>query len=259
MRTSCAGWFFVVGLVVHSLSFLVYAKDEPASAFFDAKGVKIHYLMQGRGEPLVLIHGLYSSGEVNWGWPGIIAALAGKYQVIAIDMPGHGSSDKPEKDDAYGAQMAEDVVLLLDHLKIERAHVVGYSMGGMVAMKLMTMHPQRVISCILGGMGWMRAGSPLADFWEKMQVREGSRTPAACLHGLGRLAVTEDELKAVKLPVIVLVGDRDPVKKLYVEPLQGVRKDWPVIEITGAGHITCVVKTQFKEEIVKWLDAHATK
>jgi pimeloyl-ACP methyl ester carboxylesterase len=249
----------LVGLIAASLSLTVYARDEPVSAFFDAGGVNIHYLVCGKGEPVVLIHGLHSSAEMNWSWPGIVAALAAKYQVIAIDMPGHGSSDKPEKDDAYGAQMAEDVVLLLDHLKIERAHMVGYSMGGMVAMKLITVHPQRVISCILGGMGWLRAGSPLQSFWEKMQVREGSRTPAPCIHGLGKLAVTEDEVKAVKLPVTVIVGDRDPVKKIYVDPLQAARKDWPVIEIKDAGHINCVLKTQFKEEIARWLDAHAAK
>jgi len=58
---------------------------------------------------------------------------------------------------------------------------------------------------------------------------------------------------------VVIVGDRDPVKRLYVAPLQRVRKDWAVIEIGDAGHLNCVVKAQFKEEIAEWLDKQARR
>lgn len=237
------------------------AADETQSATFDAKGVKIHYLVHGTGEPVVLIHGLYSSAEMNWGMPGIINAVAGDHMVIALDLPGHGLSDKPEGDSAYGQQMAEDVILLMDHLNIPKAHIIGYSMGGMVAGKLLSTHPDRILSCILGGMGWLKEGSGLQKIWENMHPREGGRlsVPPACIHGLARLAISEAELTAIKLPVEVLIGDRDPVKRLYVDPLREVRKDWPVIEIKDAGHINCIIKPQFKEEIVKWLGARAGK
>jgi pimeloyl-ACP methyl ester carboxylesterase len=75
-----------------------------------------------------------------------------------------------------------------------------------------------------------------------------------CFNSLARLALTENELKSINVPVTVVVGDRDPVEKLYVIPLQQVRKDWPVTEIKGAGHITCVANPQFKEEVKNWLD-----
>jgi len=225
----------------------------PLSQFFDAKGVKLHYLIEGQGRPVVLIHGLNASAQTNWGMPGIIAALAKDHQVIALDLPGHGRSDKPAAPDAYGLQMAEDVILLLDHLKIPKAHIVGYSMGGMVAVKLMAMHPDRVVSAVIGGMGWLREGSPLQKSWERMPVREGSRTPAAAVHGLGKLAVSEPEIRAIRVPTIVLVGDRDPVLRLYVDPLRRVRSDWRVVEIAGAGHLNCIVKKQFVDEIVSWL------
>jgi pimeloyl-ACP methyl ester carboxylesterase len=142
-----------------------------AGEMLDVRGVKIHYIVEGKGEPVVLIHGLYSSAAVNWQMPGIISLLSKDYQVIALDMPGHGESDKPESQDAYGLQMVEDVVQLLDHLKVKKAHIVGYSMGGMVTVKFMSKHQDRVLSGIVGGMGWLREGSRLQKFWEQRPAR----------------------------------------------------------------------------------------
>jgi pimeloyl-ACP methyl ester carboxylesterase len=224
-----------------------------ASATFAARGVRIHYLVEGSGEPVVLIHGLYSSAEINWQWPGTMAALAKDHQVIALDLPGHGGSDKPDDESAYGVQMVEDVILLMDHLKIRKAHIVGYSMGGMIALKLIVDHPDRVLSGTLGGMGWLREGGGLQKVWEHLSLGHRGRTPAVCVTSIGKLAVTRDALRAVKVPVIVLVGERDPVKRLYVAPLQTVRQDWRVVEIPGAGHLSCILKKEFTDEIVKWL------
>ena len=154
---------------LHASTLGILASENPASRFFDANGVKIHYLIAGEGEPVVLIHGLHSSAEINWQLPGLIRALAVDHQVIAVDLPGHGRSDTPEKPEAYGLQVVEDVILLLDHLKIKHAHVVGYSIGGMVSLKLTSKHPDRIRSLFLGGMGWLRDGSPLQKVWEKMR------------------------------------------------------------------------------------------
>jgi pimeloyl-ACP methyl ester carboxylesterase len=249
----------VSSVISWALGCLPLCAAEAASLAFDAKGVKIHYLLAGHGEPVVLIHGLYSSAEVNWQRPGTLVALAKDYQVIALDLPGHGRSDKPERADAYGLEMVEDVVLLLDHLKIHKAHIVGYSMGGMVALKLIATHPDRVLSGTLGGMGWLREGGGLQRVWEHLSLGRSGGTPSVCVSSIGKLAVAEDVLKAVKVPVLVLVGDRDPVKKLYVAPLQAVRKDWPVVEIPGAGHLNCIFKQEFIEGIVHWLGQHRQK
>jgi pimeloyl-ACP methyl ester carboxylesterase len=246
-------------MVLCGVSSNARAADEAARESFDAKGVKIRYTDQGSGEPVVLIHGLYSSGDINWKLPGTVAALKKNYRVITPDMPGHGGSDKPEKEEAYGVQMAEDVILLLDHLKIKKAHIVGYSMGGMIAMKLIADHPDRVLSGTLGGMGWLRDGSQLQKVFEKAPVREANRAPSVCFASFAKLAITKDELKSVKVPMLVIVGDKDPCKKLYVEPLQAERKDWPVVEIEDAGHFTCIMKKQFIDEIVKWIDKNAQK
>jgi pimeloyl-ACP methyl ester carboxylesterase len=223
----------------------------PESQFFTAKGVKIHYLLQGTGEPVVLIHGWYSSAVINWQWPGTIAALAKEHQVIALDLPGYGQSDKPHRDQAYGLQWVEDVILLLDHLNIQKAHIVGYSMGGMVALKLISEHPDRALSGTLGGMGWMPEGSGLQKIWAGMKE--------VSARNVSKLALTEDDLKAIRTPVRILIGNLDPVKKLYVDPLEAVRKDWQVVEIQGAGHITCIFKKQFINGIVEWVDTNRQK
>ena len=203
---------------------LAAAGAVPSNQKFDVNGVKIHYLVEGKGEPVVLIHGLHSSARINWQMPGIIGALSKNYQVIALDLPGHGESDKPDKEEAYGPQMVADVAALLDHLKIQKAHIVGYSMGGMIAVRFVSEHQDRVLSAVVGGMGWLREGGGLQKVWEQLPVKDGGRTPAACIRSLGKLAVTEEKLKAIRVPVVVLVGDRDPVKLLYVAPLQQVRK-----------------------------------
>ena len=229
----------------------------PASAqTFDANGVKLHYIVEGKGQPVVLIHGLHSSIRRNWQMPGVISLLSKVYQIIALDLPGHGESDKPTSEAAYGAEMVEDVVRLLDHLDIKRAHIVGYSMGGMIAMKFVAKHQDRVLSATVGGMGWLREGSALQNFWERIPEREGGSTPSACARSLGKLALTETELSAIKVPVEIIVGDRDPTKRLYVTALEQVRKDWPVVEIKDAGHLNCIVKPEFKEAIASWLSKH---
>ena len=67
---------------------------------FEVDGVRIHYIVEGQGEPVILIHGLRSSARGNWQMPGILGILSKDYRVIALDMPGHGESDRPENDDA---------------------------------------------------------------------------------------------------------------------------------------------------------------
>lgn len=223
-----------------------------AAETFDSKGVKISYSVQGKGESVVLIHGFLSSGGLNWDAPGVTALLAKNFRVITLDMPGHGASDKPTKDDAYGMELVEDVIRLMDHLKISKAHMVGYSMGGIITAKLLAKHPDRVLSGTLGGMGWLQDG--VAQFGFAGLAKNATDAKGVCFRSLAKLALTETEIKSIKVPVTVLVGERDDlIKKLYVEPLKPLRKDWPVVEIKGGDHITCIIQPQFKEEIDKWL------
>jgi hypothetical protein len=107
-------------------------------------------------------------------------------------------------------------------------------------------------------MGWLKDEGLLRQMLEKLPAQEKS-APAAVVKSIGKLAVTEDELKKIRIPVKVFVGDRDPMKKLFVEPLQTVRKDWDVVVIKDAGHINCLLKPQFKEGLLAWLKQNAGK
>ncbi len=160
----------------------------PTAHTFETGGVKIRYYVEGQGEPVVLIHGLHSSASVNWMAVGVFAELAKDHQVIALDLPGHGQSDKPNDGKAYGVQLVKDIVVLLDHLQIKQAHFVGYSLGGMIAVKLLVMYPERALSGTIGGMGWLREGSPLQRVWEQMPGRKGMRTPQVVTHTMGQFA-----------------------------------------------------------------------
>lgn len=227
---------------------LAVGRVAPADEF-NSGGVRIHYTVQGQGEPVILVHGLYSSAKMNWELPGTTAELAKHYQVVALDNRGHGQSDKPPAEGVYGTNMVEDIVRLMDHLHIAQARVAGYSMGGMIVMKLLTTHPDRVQSAVLGGMGWLKAGSGLERFWELAKDRGQQSVPTACLHGLAKLGVTEAEVKAVRVPVEIIVGDRDPCRRLYVEPLAQIRPDWPVHLIADAGHLNCILKPDFTSQL----------
>lgn len=118
-------------------------------AVFDSNGVEIHYVSAGEGEPVVLLHGWMSDVSM-WGRLDTNPATE-QYQLIAVDLRGHGKSDKPHDPEQYGPEMAEDVVRLLDHLELQKAHLIGYSMGAIVAGKIAATHPDRVLSIVYGG------------------------------------------------------------------------------------------------------------
>jgi pimeloyl-ACP methyl ester carboxylesterase len=226
-----------------------------ADETFDSNGVKINYSVKGKGEPVILIHGWLSSGWMNWERPGTTSLLAKDHQVIWLDIPAHGRSDKPTKDEAYGPELVEHVIRLMDHLKLKKAHIVGYSMGGIITLKLLAKYPDRALSGTLGGMGWLREGGPEQRLFAS--AGKDGRPSGVCFRSLAKLALTEEEIKSIRVPVLILFGDRDFLKKGYVEPLEQVRKDWHVIDIKDAEHIGCILRPQFKEEIQKWLAKQA--
>jgi pimeloyl-ACP methyl ester carboxylesterase len=229
--------------------------DKPTRHSFDSNGVKIAYSSQGAGECVVLIHGWLGNSLLNWEPPGISAALAKDHRVIAMDVRGHGESDKPLKDEDYGPQLVEDVARLLDHLKLEKAHIVGYSMGGVITANFLVKHPERVLSGTLGGMGWLKKGGLGELGFAQIGKKDAApNAQAVCGRSLAKLSLTEAEIKSITAPVKVLVGDKDDlIQKLYVEPLKTVRKDWSIAEIPYANHITCIVKPQFQDELVSWI------
>jgi hypothetical protein len=137
--------------------------------------VKLCYFDVGAGEPVVMLHGFTINSQINWELSGIVPKLRNDFRVIALDVRGHGGSEKPHDPNKYGAEMIEDVVRLLDHLD-PRAHIVGYS------MELHHEPPagdasQRFITATLGGAGWGRVEQTdfLDDLAESWRRGRGSR------------------------------------------------------------------------------------
>jgi pimeloyl-ACP methyl ester carboxylesterase len=266
--------------------------EKPTSSSFDSNGVKIHYTVEGKGEPVLLIHGFAADADFNWRMPGVIKALADKYQVIAIDNRGHGQSEKPRDPAKYGEEMVEDAVRLLDHLGIKKAHVVGYSMGGMITAKLLTTHPDRLLSATLGGHGGLKEGDdtarlevladsldsgkgigpllialtpkgkpePTAEHIEQMNklllARNDAKALAAVVRSWKGLVVSDEKLKANKVSVLVLIGELDPLKK-GVDALEGRLTNYHVVVIKDADHMDAMRKEQFISELKSFLAANA--
>jgi len=119
--------------------------------FFDSDGLKIYYEIEGSGPEVVMIHGFESSLERNWRGAGMTDALKGENRCVMIDCRGHGKSDKPYDPAMYGAKMLDDITNLMDHLGLEKANFLGYSMGSRLSLNMVLINPERVKSVILGG------------------------------------------------------------------------------------------------------------
>lgn len=160
----------ILGLVL-SAGALV-AEDQAKDDYFTTKdGVKIHYVTLGKGTPVILIHGYTGNADGNWFRNGVAQALAKNHMVVALDCRNHGKSDKPEPN---GWGRADDVIELMDHLKIQKAHFHGYSMGGMIVGQLMAKIPDRFISAGFGGSG-IREVDP--DMQAKVPADKKGRDP----------------------------------------------------------------------------------
>ncbi|MBE7519041.1 MAG: alpha/beta fold hydrolase [Thermoflexaceae bacterium] len=205
---------------------------------FDSDGVTIHFVDEGQGPPIVLVHGFAGSIESNWRAPGIIDALVGSgRRVIALDCRGHGQSGKPHDPEAYsGAKMPGDVIALMDHLQIAKTDLMGYSMGGGIATTLMLSHPSRFNAVIIGGAGYFGGGggeraarfNPIAEALEARDpgqltdpMARGLRAFAerngndllalAAIQRSNRTGAGSAGLAHVTNPVLVLAGSGDPV------------------------------------------------
>jgi pimeloyl-ACP methyl ester carboxylesterase len=129
--------------------------------FATKSGRRIHFEVEGRGPPLLLLHGLLQLGS-HWTLKGYVPALKDTYTVVTFDSLGHGQSDTPHDLEAYGLRRrVEDALSVLDTLSIGRAHAWGYSMGGWTLCGLAAFAPERLASYVVGG--WDPAvGLPVA-------------------------------------------------------------------------------------------------
>jgi pimeloyl-ACP methyl ester carboxylesterase len=242
--------------------------------------VEIAYLDEGQGQPIVLVHGFASTKEVNWVHPGWVTTLArAGRRVIALDNRGHGASSKLYDPAIYhSATMADDVRALLDHLNIERADVMGYSMGARITAFLALSHAARVRSAIFGGLGVRLVegvGLPesIADALEALslddvrdptgrmfrifaeQTKSDLRALAACIRG-SRQTLSASQVASIRVPVLVAVGTKDQVAGSARE-LAALIPGARALDIPDRDHMLAVGDKVFKAGVIDFLNQRA--
>ena len=265
-----------MNLFIRYTALLLCFATAPALAFedkyLDANGVKIRYIDTGKGKAIVLLHGGGSNLE-SWTSQGVVDHLAKDFRVIAFDARGHGKSDSPRDPAAYGRQQALDVVRILDALKIQRAHIIGFSLGSSTVAQLLTLHPERFLAgvqvagagrtpqeandprieteaaeiardCVSRSRLMRQAPAVMKPTEEEIQQRIIScradknfdqQAVAASLRGYKDQAVTNAQMAAVKVPTLGIVGTLDHTLKAMQE-LKAIRPAMKLVLLEGVSH-----------------------
>lgn len=243
----------------------------PTFPSFD--GTKLHFEDEGSGRPVVLLHGFAADTIANWVRPGVVKALlAAGRRVISLDARGHGASEKPHDPKAYEDDaMVRDVQALFDHLGLESADVVGYSMGSMTTSRLVTAEP-RVRSIVLGGVGigitkGLSGRAVLADALETDDPKSITDPTAkgfrafADSTGADRLALaaiqraqrphTTPDLGSISVPALVLTGDGDTLVGSPQELADAIPGGQ--VKVISGDHLGAVADPAFPQSIVDFL------
>lgn len=204
--------------------------------FFTSEGVRIRYVEEGNGpEPVILLHDRGSSIEAQWIETKIMGGLHREtFRMIAMDLRGHGKSDKAK----LGAEAARDVVRLMDHLKIPRAHVVGYGLGANIATYLSVAHADRLITMTLAG---------------------GAHVPPTADDDRRELAVTDEQMMAVKAPTLGLVGAKDPALRELVHLKARMPRLVRMVSLQDETHGSAPRNPEFVGAILYFLRYHPAR
>jgi len=229
--------FFLSMLMTTFLSGVVSGQQKPTTGYAPVNGLKIYYEIHGGGEPVVLLHGAFMTISNNFHWTEWIGELSKTRKVIAIEMQGHGRTADTGRDFTYD-NLADDVAALLDYLKIPSADIIGYSLGGGVALNCAIRHPDKVhkivsISAVFRQNGWTKEG---LDALRQLTAEVFKGTPIEADYK--RLSPTPDEFpnfvkrvmsvdlkphdfgadkfKATKAPMFFIHGDADGVRLDYI-------------------------------------------
>ena len=220
--------------------------QKPTTGYAPVNGLKIYYEIHGNGsgEPLVLLHGSFMTISNNWtGW---IGEFSKTRKVIAVEMQGHGRTADINRDFSY-ENLADDIAAMLDYLKIKQADVLGYSMGGGVAMQAAIRHPEKVrrvvsISAVFRHDGWVKEaldmfpqlaadtfkGSPIETEYKKL-----SPMPNEFPKFVKRVIAMDlkpydfgaEKLKATKAPFLFIHGDADGVRLDHISEMFHLKGD----------------------------------
>ena len=220
------------------VSAVVSAQQTPTMGYAPVNGLKMYYEVHGSGEPVVLLHGAYMTIPSNWtGW---IGELSKTRKVVAVEMQGHGRTADIKREFSF-EYLADDVAALLDHLKIPSADLIGFSMGGGVAMQCAIRHPEKVrkvvsISAVFRHDGWVKEavdalpkltaeafkGSPIEAEYKKLSPTP-NEFPEFVKHVIAFASkpydLGADRLKATKAPIFFIHGDADGVRLEHISEM----------------------------------------
>jgi pimeloyl-ACP methyl ester carboxylesterase len=249
---------------------------ERAMPSFHNGDIEIAYLDEGEGDPILLVHGFASTKNVNWVYPTWVSELKKNgRRVIALDNRGHGDSKKLYEPEAYHiGTMAGDVSALMDHLNIERADIMGYSLGSRMTAWLARNQPQRLRSAIFGGIGigLIEGGGPgenvakaleapsLEDVTDPVgrtfrafadQTRSDRRALAACLRG-SRGLMSREEAAGITVPVLIAVGTSDEIAG-SAQALGSIIAGAQVLDIPNRDHMRAVGDKVYKTGVLDFL------
>lgn len=247
---------------------------------FDSDGVTIAYIDEGAGNPILLIHGFASNSTVNWRNTNWIKTLSeAGFRAIAFDNRGHGQSEKLYDPEEYGARiMAEDARRLLEHLRIPRADIMGFSMGARISAFFTLSNPELVRSAIFSGLGinmvrGVGAAGPIAAALEAEnaedvkddaarsfrvfaeQTRGDRMALAACIRS-SREKLTPEQLATIRCPVLVAVGTEDVIAGSGAE-LAAIIPGAEHFEIVGRDHMKSVGELSHKKAVLDFLSRRA--
>jgi len=244
-------------------------------------GVKLAFERIGTGNPVLLVHGFGSSREQNWKSTGWYRSLTeAGHSVVAMDCRGHGQSDKPHDEASYGhARMAEDVIAVMDAAGLSAVHLVGYSMGGFIGIRVLARFPARVLSLSLGGVGeHYLTGRNVSSEGSRQVIAEALLTEdkagitdprgrlfrdfadqpgkdrfalAACMRAMSP-ALPAAALSQLKAPVLVFCGEKDhiagPAPALAAAFAHGVAATIP-----GRDHMSAVGDIKTRQAVLDFL------
>jgi len=219
----------------------VSGQQKPTTGYAPVNGLKMYYEIHGEGEPVVMLHGAFMTIT---GWADWVKELSKTRKVIAVEMQGHGRTADIKRDMSF-ENLADDVAALLDHLKIPSADVIGYSMGGGVAMQTAIRHPERVrkvvvISAVFRYDGWVKEGrdalpsitaevfkgSPVEAEYKRLSPTP-NEFPEFVRHVISSAArpydFGSDKIKATKAPMFFIHGDADGVRFEHIAEMYALK------------------------------------
>jgi pimeloyl-ACP methyl ester carboxylesterase len=226
---------------------------------------------------MILVHGFTSNRAENWrrlGWYGALERR--RMRVVAMDARGHGESAKPHDPAAYGRDaLAGDILALMDHLDIPRAHILGFSMGSRTALAAALKAPERFATLTLGGVGEKLfeprvPGTPMAEAMEADDVesitepmlksfrqfaddQKEDRFALAALTRAPDAPITREMLGRLPVPVLVIAGARDELAG-DPEPLAKAFPDGRAVRVPGVDHFSIIAHALFKASVFDFLD-----